>query len=755
MNFSVVFHPLLHFYQNLFNKFHGKVLIVNNIDGDSNIVGMSFIHLQFIKEDKVEKRDYQERLSNICLEQNCLIIAPTGLGKTIIAALFIAKSLIEDQERRILLIAPTRVLVGQHAKTLREVLNLDPETIAEATGEDSIENRIDRWKKKIVVATSEITLSDLEKGIFKPEEFYSVIFDEAHHAIGNHPYVLLGRSICIRKPEIRVIGFTASPPSDKEGQEQVLNKLNIKHVEAITENSPEVKKYFLGSKMEIIKIKFTPALLKIKQDLSTIIQNIRENLKKKGVLEKEETSSLRELLELRRKELGVEEKIQITSLIRLYHCLDLAESHGIEPFIIFCEKLFLKRGRSAAKLRGDLNFKAAYETAKSMLIVGEEHPKVLELKKILLNTGEGDRVIVFTNYKDATKMLYEKALSWGLNADYLIGKRGEFSQSQKEQLETLNKMNKGEKRILLTTRVGEEGLDIMECNLVIFYDSISDAVRFIQRKGRTGRKKKGRVIILVMKGTKEEVLFWIGMKRIEKGRQIMKKSEEAQNIIPLEQFIKENIEGVKIIVDVRENAIIKMELNRLNINIEEQMLDIGDFVLSEDVCVERKTLKDFVASIIDGRLFPQLIQLKQKYSKPILILEKGTQSDRISQNAFFGALASIITDFNVPLIITESTEESAALLYVIAKREQTERKKSVKVREGEKPVNIKEVQKYILAGIPGVSAVLATRLLEKFGTLQNVFSASESKLLEVKGIGEIIAKRIKEITTADFNKNHK
>ena len=59
MNFSVVFHPLLHFYQNLFNKFHGKVLIVNNIDGDSNIVGMSFIHLQFIKEDKVEKRDYE------------------------------------------------------------------------------------------------------------------------------------------------------------------------------------------------------------------------------------------------------------------------------------------------------------------------------------------------------------------------------------------------------------------------------------------------------------------------------------------------------------------------------------------------------------------------------------------------------------------------------------------------------------------------------------------------------------------------
>ncbi len=715
---------------------------------------MSFINLEFIKENKVEKRDYQDRLSDICLRQNCLIIAPTGLGKTIIAALFIAKSLIEEQNRRFLLIAPTRVLVGQHTTTLKDVLSLDPETITEITGEDSIEKRIERWKKKIVVATSEITISDLDKGIFKPEEFYSIIFDEAHHAIGNHPYTLLSSSIHIRKPDIRVIGFTASPPSEKDKQEEVLNKLNIKHVEVITENSPEVKKYFLGSEMEIIKIKPTPALLKIRQDLLTTIQRIRENLDKKGILGNVETSSLKKLIEIGKKDLGIEERSQITSLIRLYHCLDIAESHGIEPFIIFCEKIFLKRGKSAANLRDDLNFKAAYETAKSMLIVREEHPKVLELKKILKNKNEGDRVIIFSNYKDTIKMLYEKALLWGLSADYLIGKRGEFSQSQKKQLETLNKMNKGEKNILFATRVGEEGLDIIECNLVIFYDSISDAVRFIQRKGRTGRKKKGRVLVLVMEGTKEEVLFWIGKKRIEKGMEIIKKSEVAQNTVPLERFINGKNQGVKVIVDTRENIVIKTMLNNNpNIDVEEQMLDVGDFVLSEDVCVERKTLKDFASSIIDGRLFPQLIQLKQKYSKPILILEKGPQSDRISQNAFFGALASVITDFNIALIITESTEESAALMYVIAKREQVEKKKGIKIREGEKPISIKEIQRYILAGMPGVSNILATRLLERFGTLQNVFNASENELFDVKGIGDVMAKRIKEITIADFNKN--
>ena len=716
---------------------------------------MDFVQLRFIKNGRVEKRDYQDRLSNICLRQNCMIIAPTGLGKTVIAALFIAKSLIEDEKRRFLLIAPTRVLVGQHMNTLKDFLDLNPETIAAITGEDKLEFRIKSWKKKIVVATAEISLSYLEKEFFKLEEFYSIIFDEVHHAIGNHPYSLLGKSVVTKDPTIRVVGFTASPPIRQDDQEQILSALNIKHIEAVSEDSPEVKKYFLGAKMEVIKIKSSPALVKIRDDLLGAIQKFGEGIIKSGHLKKMVLPTLRELLELRKKELNTEARVQIISLIRLYHCLDIVESHGVEPFIVFCERLFLKRGKSATQLRNEPNLKAAFETAKSMLVVGEEHPKVIELKKLLTNIEKDDRVIIFTNYKDATKMLYEKAVSWGLNADYLIGKRGEFSQSQKEQLETINKLNRGEKKILFATRVGEEGLDIVECNLVVFYDNISEAIRFIQRKGRTGRKREGRVVVLVMEGSKEEVLFWTGKRRIEKTKQIIEAKRRTQNLVPLEEFIKERKNNIKIIVDRRENIAIKTELKKFDINIEEHMLDVGDFVLSEDVCIERKTQKDFMDSIVDGRLFPQLIQLKQKYTKPILILEKGAQSDRITQNAFFGALASVITDFNVPLIITESTEESAVLLYVIAKREQTEKKRSVKIREGEKPVNIKEIQKYILAGIPGVSAVLATRLLEKFSTLQNIFNASEEDLTEVKGIGEVIAKKVKDIATTDYNKNLK
>ncbi|MGQ9781670.1 MAG: ERCC4 domain-containing protein [Nitrososphaeria archaeon] len=507
--------------------------------------------------------------------------------------------------------------------------------------------------------------------------------------------------------------------------------------------------------MEVVKIKSSPALTKIRKDLLKAIENISQGLIERGRLKNVGVLSFKELLELRKGELNVEERSAITSLIRLYHCLDLVESHGVEPFISFCGKIFSRRGRSAIQLRDEHNLKAAYETARGMTVVGEEHPKVTELKRTLERVGKDDRVIVFTNYKDTTKMLYEKALSWGLDADYLIGKRGEFSQSQKEQLETLNKLNLGLKKILFATRVGEEGLDIVECNLVIFYDSVSDAIRFIQRKGRTGRKKKGRVVVLVMEGSREEILFWIGKRRIEKMKQIISVEKNGENLIPLEHFIEEEKGEIKIVVDKRENMSIKLELGKLDVNIVEQMLDVGDFVLSEDVCVERKTLKDFVDSIIDGRLFSQLIQLKQKYVKPILFLEKGSQTDRITQNAFLGALASVITDFGVPLITTQSPEESALLLYIIAKREQIQRKKSVKIREGEKPVDIKEVQRYILAGIPSVNSILASRLLEKFGTLQNIFNSSEEDLMKVKGIGEVIAKKIREIATMNYNETLK
>jgi len=709
---------------------------------------MDFAQTRFVKKDKLEFRGYQDRLSSVCLNQNCLIIAPTGLGKTIIASLFIAKSLMGDEKRRYLMIAPTRVLVGQHAKTLQEVLDIDAKRISEITGEDNLEERKKKWNKDVVVATAEVALSDFEKGILKLEDFYSIIFDEAHHAIGNHPYSLLGRNALIKNPKIRVIGFTASPPIEYEDREQMLSALNIEHIEKVTENSSEIRSYFLGSKIEVVKIKLTPALTKIRKDIMEVISVIKNDLIKKGILPNQQIISLKELLKLGRKELSSEDRSKITSLIRLYHCQEIIESYGIEPFISFCDKIFLKKGKSATELKNSINFKAAYETAKSMLVVGEEHPKVVELRKVLSNMSLKDRVIVFTNYKDTAKMLYEKALSWGLEADFLIGKRGELSQSQKEQLETLTRLNKGEKKILFATRVGEEGLDIIECNLVIFYDSVSDAIRFIQRKGRTGRKKKGRVIALITEGTREEVMFWVGKKRMKKG------IEEVENLpknASLEQFIKENAEAIKIYVDKRENSSIKQELSRLHINLDEQMLDIGDFVLSEEVCVERKTVKDFIESIIDGRLFPQLIQLKQRYVKPLLLLEKGTYSDRITQHSFLGALASIITDFNIPLVVTESTEESAALLYAIAKREQSEKKKGIKIREGEKPLNIKDVQKYILAGIPGVSAILAGRLLEKFDTLQNIFNASEEELMEVKGIGEVLAKRIRNIVTKSYN----
>ncbi len=711
---------------------------------------MQFVEIKFIKKGKVEFREYQDKFSNICLEKNCLIVAPTGLGKTVIAALFIAKALNEDETRRFLIIAPTRVLVGQHALTLREILDLDSEEITEVTGEKNIEERKRLWSKRIIIATAEVTLSDLEKDVFDIRQFYAVIFDEAHHAIGNHPYAILGKEIFQKNKDIRVIAFTASPPLEKEKIQNILDSLNLLSIETITEEEPEVKKYIFGSKIIVVKVKSTAALNRIRQSLLRSIENISKQLKNENV-NLSKIKSIKELLELRGKEINIENKTTITSLIRIHHCLTLVETYGIEPFIDYCEKIFLKKGKSATQLKNDLDFRMAYEVAKSMQVVGEEHPKVIQLKKILTDIKETDNAIVFTNHKYATKMLFEKAKKWNIQGAYLIGKRGCINQSQKEQLNVLEKMKNGVYRVLFATRVGEEGLDIAECNTVIFYDNVSDAIRFVQRRGRTGRKKRGKVIALIMEGTKEEALFWAGKKKAEK---IIKEIKKDAKMMPLEHFINLSNEesALKIIVDRRESDEIKHELSKYNIKIEEQTLEIGDFLLSEEVCVERKTTKDFVESIIDGRLFSQALNLKQQYMKPIIIIEKSGDIERVTLNSFYGALASLISDFSIPVIITESNSETAFLLYSIAKREQFEKKKGIKIREGTKPLNMKEIQKYILAGIPGISAILAERLLEKFGTLQKIFNADKKELMEVKGIGETIAKRIKEIATLDYNK---
>ncbi|MCH8834264.1 MAG: ERCC4 helicase, partial [Thaumarchaeota archaeon] len=140
---------------------------------------------------------------------------------------------------------------------------------------------------------------------------------------------------------------------------------------------------------------------------------------------------------------------------------------------------------------------------------------------------------VFTSYRDSVDVIYKKLIEMGIPAGILIGKAGQTGLKQKKQVEAVQKFRDGEYKVLVATRVGEEGLDISEVNLVIFYDNVPSSIRYIQRRGRTGRKETGKLIVLIAKDTIDETYYWIGKRKInasktmgEKMTQVLQKKTE-------------------------------------------------------------------------------------------------------------------------------------------------------------------------------------------------------------------------------------
>ncbi|NCF22462.1 MAG: ERCC4 helicase, partial [Nitrosopumilaceae archaeon] len=199
--------------------------------------------------------------------------------------------------------------------------------------------------------------------------------------------------------------------------------------------------------------------------------------------------------------------------IRIHYALNMFEAHGITSFLKFCERAQAKKGAGVKELfEADPNFTRAVQLAKVAQSKGMEHPKIPKLEEIL-RTISG-KALIFSSYRDSVDVIYNKLTDMGLSAGILIGKAGEAGLKQKKQIETVQKFRDGEFDILIATRVGEEGLDISEVNQVIFYDNIPSSIRFIQRRGRTGRKDTGKLIVLMAKDTIDERYYWIGKRKI-------------------------------------------------------------------------------------------------------------------------------------------------------------------------------------------------------------------------------------------------
>ena len=208
-----------------------------------------------------------------------------------------------------------------------------------------------------------------------------------------------------------------------------------------------------------------------------------------------------------------------------------------------------------------------------------------------------------------------------------------------------------------------------------------------------------------------------------------------------------------IIYDYRENKTkIPEILKNFGCKVEVKNLHIGDYLIEGNVCIERKTFQDFVSSIIDGRLFNQARELKEKYEKSLIVIEGNDYYGNVNINAIYGAIASIALDYAIPLVFLRNQAEVARFLYILAKREQKSEKKERVQLHKKKPKSIKEMQEYLVASFPGINTILAKELLKKFGAPIKIFNASKTELLKVNGLGEKKIKRMKDILETKYNR---
>jgi len=168
--------------------------------------------------------------------------------------------------------------------------------------------------------------------------------------------------------------------------------------------------------------------------------------------------------------------------------------------------------------------------------------------------------------------------------------------------------------------------------------------------------------------------------------------------------------------------------------------------------VERKTVDDYLSSLIEGKLFTQLKQLRDSYSRPMLIIEGENilTKRNMSHQAIFGSFSSTIVNYGIPIMMTKTPKETADFLFTLAKREQRGEEKSVAIRGEKWSMSPAEQQQFIIEGLPNISSVLAKRLLKHFGSIRAIANATDEELREVHGIGKNIASDIVRVLSVEY-----
>jgi ERCC4-related helicase len=494
--------------------------------------------MDFLK--KIIPREYQQKIFEECIKKNCLVVLPTGLGKTLVALMLTIERMKSFPGEKVLILAPTRPLAEQHLNTFKKHL---PELFSDIqlfTGRIKPEQRKKIFETAdIIFSTPQCVANDLKNNLYNLEEVCLLVEDEAHRCIKNYDYNFVAQKYKNQALHQRILGLTASPGSDSSKIKEICKNLDIEDVELRTRESDDVQSYLQKLEFEKINVDFPPQFEEIRQVLNKLLESYVEELRYRRVLFG--PSSKIELLNLQKRMIGNLSRgnknynyllglSACAQAIKIQHALELLETQTLESFNEYLNKLFKqaknKESKGVVKLVAKPEFNFVYSSSNELLIKKMEHPKIEKIVELIKREKEKNgnmKIMIFTQFRNTALIISRKINEIkDIKSKIFVGqaKRINGKEStglnQKEQKKVIEDFSSGNINVLVATSIGEEGLDIPEVNAVIFYEPIPSAIRTIQRAGRTARLMKGRLIIIITKKTRDETFYYVSRSREKK-----------------------------------------------------------------------------------------------------------------------------------------------------------------------------------------------------------------------------------------------
>ena len=835
----------------------------------------------------VEARAYQLLAAKQALSGSTLLVMPTGLGKTAVQWMAIAEAM--SGEGKIVLVAPTTGLVAQQARMATEMINIDSEKIIVLTGDVRAPKREKLWKDaKIVMATPHVIRNDAQNGRILLSDIDLLIVDEAHHATGSDSMAQLGDLYLDSSSKALVLAATASPGVKDTKVREIIQRLGIERLHVSKRDDDLLQPFITAMDIQKHRLNLSEALLETIRPLRILETEEADYLKRNGFLIRAGRITIAAIDEAHKRASaaigrgdarGYDAAKRIGDLRRLHRLIDLLETQGLLVAIKYLDRAKMDGNRKTKRF---LSLPQVSQFHREYSKNDEIHPKP-DLVNKLVEEGlsKGGKVIIFTEYRDTVDQLMENLLKIeNAKPGRFVGqtsKADSIGMKQKEQIAQLERFREGEINILVATSVGEEGLDVPAADSVILYEPVPSAIRAIQRRGRTARKRDGDVAILIAEGTRDEYVQHASVKREQAMYRTLQRLQK-QSLLPrrappkedvlasftvngkdAEAFIQEEKErlyrepekpkleekvtvksekkqvelsnkpkaqrslsdfskpievqeggkwwapvldgteaksrdeelsavsaaqteidslsieqstNTMIAVDHREaNSTLPAMLKLHGHEVSLEHLAIGDVRISDRIIIERKSARDLVDSLIDGRLINQAKRMLSAAPRPLLIIESN-ETERVHPNAVQGAMACITLDLGLPVLMTGSIEATARFISIAAKRESRitdllighSRRKAIEPEkaaidaaaaellgiisgsEKEKPLakrwekEVLALRCKILANLPGIGPITAQKIMLEAGDINGLCEMSVAKMAEIEGVSSIQAK---------------